>query len=284
MKSKYILIGNKGQLGKEFEKLLRQNGESFLPLDLPEFDINSFKDLYQIFLKIKPKFVINCAAFTNVESAEVSQDAAFMTNAISVRNLAQLCNIFDSKLIHFSTDYVFDGKKSTPYTEIETTNPLNFYGKSKLLGEIEIENSMSNYLIYRSSWIYGNGTQNFIYKLLNWSKANQTLNIVDDEISVPTSAKMIAEVVINSIEQNFTGLYHLTNSGACSRYQFAKEIAKIMQLNVEIKPAKMYDFPSSVKRPSYSVMSSKKFMNDFKIELPEWQKSLREFLENEKLN
>ena len=284
MKIKYLLLGNRGQLGQEFEKLLTMNNAEFRAYDLPELNINSSLDLFRLFMYYRPNVVINCAAFTNVDAAEVNYHEASMINHHGVESIAKLCNVYNAKLIHFSTDYVFDGKKSTPYIETDATIPLNYYGISKLNGEIAIDRVWDKYIIYRLSWVYGNGNQNFISNMLNWSKNNRTLRIVDDEISIPCSAKLIAETVLNSLDNNLNGIYHLTNSGQASRYEYALEVAKLMKLEVEILPSKMQDFPSDVKRPGYSVLSNQKFINETQINLPDWQESLAEFFSNMKLS
>jgi len=181
----------------------------------------------ELFYREKPDIVINCAAYNLVDKAEEDYITAYKTNALGVRNLAYLSNKLNAFFVHYSTDYVFDGTKENGlYTEEDTPNPLNEYGKSKLTGERWIVEETENYLLFRVSWVYGRGKQNFIYKLIQWAKNNDYLKIAYDEISVPTSTRTIVEVTLKALDNGLTGLYHLTNSGYASRYEWAKKYLK----------------------------------------------------------
>lgn len=216
---KILITGAKGQLAREFIRQFTQKGTEFVDFSREELDVSDFKAVFKIIKEIKPTIVINCAAYNNVDGAEKEKERAFLVNAIGPYNLSVVCSDIKALLIHFSTDYVFDGTKEGLYTEEDEPNPLNEYGKSKLWGERFIQENMENYLIFRTSWVYGEGTQNFLYKLNQWAKNQEYLRIACDEFSVPTSTRTIVEVTLKAIEQGLTGLYHLVNSGYASRFE-----------------------------------------------------------------
>ncbi len=275
---KYLILGNKGQLAKEFERLFAEKNIQYIGYDLPELDISDRTFLKEMFVSVKPDIVINCAAYNNVDLAESKPEDAFKTNSEGVKNIAELCEKSKAFFVHFSSDYVFDGAKNSTYIEQDLTNPINKYGESKLAGERGICDITDRYLIFRLSWVYGNGKQNFIYKLNEWVKTNKTIKVVNDEISVPTSTKLISEVVLDSLKQGIYGLYHLVNSGFCSRYDWANEIIKLTESNAKIEPAKLIDFNLPAQRPHYSAMSNNQIADILNIEIPNWEYSLKQFL------
>ena len=174
-------------------------------------------------------------------------------------NLILACNNYKAKLVHFSTDYVFDGSKEGLYTEEDNPNPLNEYGKSKLFGEYFIQEQMEDYLIFRTSWVYGEGKQNFIYKLTGWAKSQEYLKAACDEFSVPTSTRTIVEVTLKAIQQELTGLYHLVNTGYASRFEWAREYFRLRGINKFIYPPYQSNFNLPAQRPRFSAMSNKKY-------------------------
>ncbi len=227
---KCLITGAKGQLGREFVRALENLKAEFLALGREELDIRDFHKVLDIFKQFKPQVVINCSAYNQVDKAEDEFDKALSVNCIGVSNLATACRETGAFLVHYSTDYVFDGEKKGLYTEDDTPNPLSKYALSKYLGEKQIEAVLENYLIFRTSWVYGEGTQNFLYKLTQWINTQEYLKIACDEFSVPTSTKIIVDVTLKALKKGFKGLFHLVCSGYASRYEWAKEYLKIKGL------------------------------------------------------
>lgn len=276
---KYLIIGNKGQLGSEFEKKLTKLEKDFAGVDFDVIDISQYHQVMDLFSSVKPGLVINCAAYNDVDGAESNTDLAFKVNAEGTKYLSFASYKYNSFLIHFSSDYVFDGDKTDGiYLETDETNPINQYGKSKLAGEQNLVNEIEKYLLFRLSWVYGNGTQNFIYKLKQWAKDKDKLNISSDEISIPTYTKTVVDAVLKSINQGIEGLYHLTNSGFASRYDWAKSIIKLSGLKTELIPVQQDFFNLPAKRPNFSAMSNEKLSSELNVTIPHWEESLREFL------
>lgn len=280
---KVFVIGAAGQLGKEFVKIFsaKENVELF-KFDIVDVDISDFEKVSELFQKLEPELVINCAAYNDTVKAEHHFSPNYPVNSFAPYNLALLSNKFGAKFVHFGSDYVFDGSKTSPYTEDDICNPVNEYGKAKSLGEQIILDKFPNSLVFRLSWVYGLGQQNFIYKLFEWSRKQRVLKIVDDEISVPSSVKFIAERVLEALDNDLKGLYHLTPKGACSRYEWALMIKKHLALNVGIHPAKIIDFEQKIKRPHFSAMSSEKLSEDLGIQFKSWDEELDDYLHQER--
>ena len=282
---KYLIIGKNGQLGREFLRVLGGDsagvgaGVSVSSVGREECDITDLNQILNLFEAIKPDIVINCAAYNQVDKAEEDYIEAFKVNSIGIRNIAFASKKYNSFLVHYSSDYVFDGKKENGlYTEEDIPNPLNEYGKSKLMGEQLLKEETDRYLIFRVSWVYGEGKQNFIYKLMQWAKNSEYLKIAYDEISVPTSTRTIANITLKAIENGLTGLYHLTNLGYASRYEWAKEILKIKNIDKFIKPVSSDIFELPAKRPKFSAMSNEKIKSLLNIDIKSWDEELEEIL------
>lgn len=275
---KYLLIGSLGQLGSEFKHFFQKKNVEFYETDLPTLDVGNFDDVLRIFNAIKPEIVINCSAYNFVDRAEIDRWNAVRVNTIGVRNLAYACRKNNAFLVHFSTDYVFDGEKPTLYVEEDKPNPINFYGLTKFLGEQALLEELKEYLILRVSWLYGFGTQNFIVKFLNWSEETDTVRISIDEVSVPTSTRTVVNVTMKAIEEGLNGLFHLTNSGYASRYEWALELKKQLSLRVNVVPAKSEEFQLPARRPKFSAMSNQKISDMLGITIKPWREELIEFL------
>jgi len=275
---KFLLIGSLGQLGNEFKHYFQKNNIEFYETDLPTLDVFNLDDVLEIFSNIKPEIVINCSAYNFVDRAEEDRWNPIKVNTIGVKNLAYACEKYDSFLVHFSTDYVFDGEKPTQYTEEDEPNPINFYGLSKYLGEQAISDILDSYLIFRVSWLYGYGTQNFIVKFLHWVEDTDIVRIAIDEVSVPTSTFTVVDAVMKSLDEGLCGLYHLTNSGFASRYEWALEIKKNLGLRINIVPVNSEEFHLPARRPKFSAMSNQKISSDLNIEIPSWREELERFL------
>jgi len=263
---KYIILGSNGQLAREFLKILK--GEIFA-YDIDKLDITDEKSLKECIDSIKADFIINCAAYNNVDKAESDWENAYKVNSLSIKNISLFSQKYKTKIIHFSTDYVFGGNdKKVPYTEEDKPSPVNKYGKSKLEGEKLLIENYENYIIFRVSWLYGDGTQNFPYKFKLWSQKNKELKISTDEISVPTPTKFVAETVIKALD--IKGAWHLCCSGYASRYEWAQKIAQKEKLNVKIIPALQSDFSLPARRPNFSAMDNKKLSSQISIKFPFW--------------
>jgi len=214
--------------------------------------------------------IINCSAYTQVDLAETEILQAFSTNAIGPYNLAITCREINAKLIHYSTDYVFDGIKKGLYTEEDKPNPLSQYAKSKLLGEELVKQVLEDYLILRVSWVYGEGSQNFIYKLLQWAKERDVLQIAFNEVSVPTYTGFIVEKTLKALEKGLSGLYHLVPRGYASRYEWAKLALKLFRIEKVLIPVEKEIFNLPARRPDFSAMSCEKIEKALEEEFEEW--------------
>ena len=277
-----LLFGKNGQLGWELNRTLMCLGE-LVALDYPEIDFEKPPNVIKVLNQIKPDLIVNAAAYTNVDEAEEEPDKARLINADTPGEIARWCKLHNAVLIHYSTDYVFDGTKGSPYTEEDEPNPLNVYGKTKLEGEIAVQQSGAPYLILRTAWVYSMRGNNFVTKVLEWAKNSDVLRIVDDQISNPTWARALAEITadviamgledIRSFFSSKGGLYHCAGSGYCSRYDWANVIIATFLKNkiIEIAPAKTSDFPTAAKRPLFSALDCDRFNILLNLFLPNWE-------------
>lgn len=272
-----FIFGSKGQLGRAFAKRFEKEGWEYLGADSDELDVTNPMHVAEVLSIYRPGLIINCSAYNQVDLAEKDRKTAMDVNAYALRSIAMEAKKFETTLVHFSTDYVFDGTKKTPYTEQDKTNPLNVYGESKLAGEKYALEPMGA-SVFRLSWLYGDGKQNFIYKVRQWAEKEGPLKIADDEISVPTYTEDVVDAVMAAMQRGLSGLWHLPNSGFCSRYEWAKEILRLAGIKKEIIPAKMADFNTAAKRPGYSAMSNAALCCELGIKIPDWRDSLARFL------
>ncbi len=277
---KYLVTGDKGQLGKEFMRYLQMNGMESRGVDIDDINIGDIKAVRELVDEEKPDIIINCAAYNYVDDAEKDPVAALRTNAAGIANLAEVSENHKSYIIHFSSDYVFDGeKKDSLYIESDIPNPINQYGLSKLRGdEILKEIAPDRHLIMRLSWVYGSGRQNFIYKLSQWAEKNRSLNIAFDEVSVPTYTKTITTVTMKAIKRGLIGLYHLAATGYASRYEWAKLALRLMEKDVLLYPVSRSSFGLPAKRPYFTAMSNNKISRELDINIPDWENDLKAFL------
>jgi len=286
---KIVLFGKNGQLGWEFQHILPTLGE-VIALGRDELDIANTQAVQSALGEIKPNLIINASAYTEVDLAETQTDLAMKINAISPGAMAETSRKLGAVFVHFSTDYVFDGQSTLPYTEQDQTNPLNMYGKSKLMGEKNIEQAGGAYLILRTSWVYSLRGNSFVNKVLGWSRKNKTLKIVSDQVSSPTWAHTLAEITTQALSGNSTelldnlkerqGIYHLAGSGYTSRYEWAKRVLdydpnRTGQLVQTIEPALSDEFPTPATRPLFSALNCQKFIDTFNLRLPDWEESLQ---------
>jgi dTDP-4-dehydrorhamnose reductase len=273
-----LITGAGGQLGKEFVKVLSSKGIDFVALERKDLDITNFEKVYKTLKEINPSIVINCSAYNQVDLAETEILQAFNTNAIGPYNLAIACKEINAKLIHYSTDYVFDGIKKGLYTEEDKPNPLSQYARSKLLGEELVKQVLKDHLIFRVSWVYGEGKQNFVYKLLQWAREKEVLQIAFNEISIPTYTGFIVEKTLKALEKGLTGLYHLVPRGYASRYEWAKLTLKLFGINKVLIPVQKETFNLPAKRPDFSAMSCNIIEKELGEEFEEWSKVCEAFV------
>jgi len=280
---KFFITGANGQLAIEFISSMAQRNLSYAAFSKDQLDITDFEETEKIISKERPDILLNCAAYNLVDQAEDEPEIAFKINSEAVHNLASVCKKNDIFFVHFSSDYVFDGQKGNFYAEEDEPNPLNVYGQSKLEGEESIRKELKNFLIFRLSWVFGHGQQNFLYKLSKWVQNKKSLDIVDDDISVPTYTHDVVKVVLLALERGLRGTYHLTNSGKCSRYELAKHYVEKKGINIEVCPVASGFFPMKAKRPSYTCMSNERICNDLNISIPTWQDAADRFIGKKRL-
>ncbi len=274
---KYLIFGSKGQLGSKFIEIFTRKGIEFAAHDYDTCDITDLHSVINIVRAYQPAVILNCAAYILVDEAEKDSSQAYLVNYSGTQNIAAAANETGAFMVHYGTDYVFDGLKGSLYLETDPVNPVNEYGKSKLRGEQAVSEILVQYLILRLSWVYGNGMQNFVHKFTDWASKNQTLNITEDEFSIPTSVDLIADATLKALDNSMTGLYHLTASGVASRLDWANEIIKLKGLKTEINPVPISFFNLPAKRPYNSAMSNHK-ISEHIGELPDWKEDLKSFL------
>jgi dTDP-4-dehydrorhamnose reductase len=286
---KIVLFGKNGQLGWEFERSLSVLGD-VVALDRENLDICNLHEVQRTLSELKPDLIVNASAYTDVDRAEKEPELAMKVNALAPGVMAEASRTLGAGFIHFSTDYVFDGRGSRPYTENDGTGPLNVYGRSKLMGEENIKQAGDAYLILRTSWVYSLRGNSFVNKVLGWARKNSTLRIVDDQVSSPTWARMLAEVTCLLIAQNQgnlhdrmreqCGIYHVAGSGSTSRYEWAKQILandpqRSEQTVQAIEPGRSEDFPTPATRPLFSALDCTRFEKTFEVRLPPWSSTLK---------
>jgi len=276
---KVIILGGKGQLGKEFENFLKDKAEiySFSHLEL---DVLNQELLIKKIQEIKPEVVINCSAYTKVDKAEEEKEECIKVNAIGAKNVSYASYKVGAKVIYFSTDYIFDGEKESPYTELDSPNPISTYGRSKLLGEKYTSKHNPNYLILRISWLYGINGRNFIKTIIKKAKEEKELKIVSDQKGSPTYTLDVVKQTWELIKKDKIGIYHSANQGETSWYEFAKKIIEKLKINVKISPIKTGEYPALAKRPKYSVLDNYLLKLEGINIMRDWETALNEFLDN----
>jgi len=283
-----LLFGRVGQLGWELNRSLTTLGDLTV-LDYPDVDFNQPQTLSEIVRAARPDVIVNAVAYTNVDKAESEPETARRINADAVAEIAQEAKKLGAFLIHFSTDYVFDGTKGSPYIETDPVNPLNVYGKTKLAGE-QAAALAERYLTFRTSWVYSTRSGGFVSKVLEWAKTKSELRIVDDQIGSPTWSRTLAEVTGQLIARygidrdwlaERSGLYHLAGAGSVSRYEWVKEILRLAgREDIKVVPAKSVEFPTPALRPLNSGLDCRRAGHNLLTRLPDWELNLAQCLES----
>ncbi len=275
---KILVLGARGMLGQDLVPLLSSDHE-VIPRDIQDFDITDAQRVEEEIGQIKPQVVINTAAYTDVDGCETNKEIAFSVNASGAANVARACVLAKARLIHLSTDYVFDGSSADPYREEDPPNPLNTYGQSKWQGEAAIRKSGVDYLIIRTQWLYGAHGRNFVDTIIKAAQKEKRLRVVNDQRGSPTYTKDLSQAIKELLGRDARGILHVTNSGFCTWFEFAKEILGEMSMSeVHIEPISSAELARPAKRPANSVLNCQKFEKITGVKLRPWPEALKDYL------
>jgi dTDP-4-dehydrorhamnose reductase len=277
-----LITGAKGQLGCEFQAMQKSFPQyNFLFTDRNELQIGDKNSVTNYFANNKIDVCINCAAYTAVDKAEQERELAINVNAIAVGYLAKACKNHNAQFIHISTDYVFGGTATSPYKPDSKTNPVNFYGQTKLDGELNAITENENSIIIRTAWVYSSFGNNFVKTMIRLMNERQSIGVVNDQRGAPTYAADLADAIMQIIDKNnfIPGIYHYSNIGNISWFDFAKEIAAQINSTCRVNPISTVQFPTPAARPAYSVLDTEKICSTFGIEIKEWKDSLTNCLQ-----
>ena len=275
---KVLVTGASGMLATDLIPCLRNRGYEVLALSHQELDITNEGSVKNTVADFRPNMIFNCAAYTEVDQAENEQSLADMVNGFAVRNLCLACNEHDVTLVHFSTDYVFDGTKEGPYTIHDLPNPINAYGRSKRVGERYVLDMLSKFYIVRTSGLFGLAGRNFVDNIISLGKAHGEVFVVTNEKGCPTWTRHLAQAVVGLVDNERYGIYHVTNSGETTRYGFAAEIFRLSGMDVKMTAITAVDFARPAKRPSNSVLASDPLPQVLGRQMPHWREALEEYL------
>jgi dTDP-4-dehydrorhamnose reductase len=276
---KVVVTGAKGQLGQDVVlELARQNHEA-IGADREQLDVTNEASVQAFISDVRPDVILHCAAYTNVDGAEKNEDAAYQVNALGTEYLAKAAKQVGAKMLYVSTDYVFDGTATEPYEVDEPTKPLGAYGRTKLAGEELLQKNLEQFFIVRTAWVFGVHGNNFVKTMLRLGKERGEVGVVHDQVGSPTYTVDLARFMVELMETQEYGIYHATNSGVCSWYEFAVEIFKQAGLSVIVNPLTTEQFPRPAARPKYSVLSKKKIEEQGLMPLRDWKEALNAYLE-----
>jgi dTDP-4-dehydrorhamnose reductase len=273
---KVLVTGAHGQLGQDLVTLLNEKEFNVYGYSREQLDITDFNRAKEVITQVNPEIIIHSAAHTKVDLAESEPDNAFLINAIGTRNIAAISEQLGTKLLYISTDYVFDGTNTNPINEFQDTKPLGVYGRSKLAGENYVRDLHSKFFILRTSWVFGKNGDNFVKTMLKLAQTNKNLKVVNDQIGSPTYTFDLSSKIIEIMNTEKFGTYHISNSGKCSWYEFAKYIFEVRGIKVDLLPCPTHEFPRPAPRPSYSVFDHMSLrLNGFK-EMRDWKVAVKE--------
>ena len=273
-----LITGSNGQLGKELQVLAENYPQfHFVFASREDMMLHHYGLVENFFIATKPQYCINCAAYTAVDKAESESDMAMLVNGEAVGNIAAVCKKYQTKFIHISTDYVFDGESEIPYKENDTTNPINVYGASKLLGEQLSIKENADAIIIRTSWVYSSFGNNFVKTMMRLMKERDELNVVSDQIGSLTYAADLAKVILEIIASGKweSGIYHYSNEGKISWYEFAVTIKEFIEAKAIIHPILTAEYPAPARRPKFSLLNKEKIKTVFQVHIPGWKDSLK---------
>lgn len=278
-----LVTGGQGQLASCIMAISKDDPKlNFIFTDYEDLDICNRDALKQFFSDHQLNYCVNCAAYTAVDNAEKEHIKATYVNEVGARNIAEMCKIFNVTLVHISTDFVFDGQKPYAYTEQDATNPISVYGKTKLSGELAVQQTLKKYFILRTSWLYSEYGNNFLKTMLRLSESKDELSVVGDQIGTPTYAKDLAKAILQIIKSDSTkfGIYHYSNDGVASWFDFAKAIFEIAKIKITLHNIKTEEFPTLAERPRFSVLSKFKIKQTLSVKVPYWRDSLELAIQN----
>lgn len=273
-----LVTGANGQLGQSLQHIAGAYPNlRFVFCSSSDLDITNKTNCESVFKHYQPQFCINAAAYTAVDKAESEPEKAHLINVIGAQNLAETCKEHNTVLLHVSTDFVFDGSNHKPYTENDRPNPTGVYGQTKLEGELAVQAIWEKHFVIRTSWVYSQFGNNFMKTMLRLASERDTLSVVNDQIGTPTNAVDLAKALVTIIlsEKEAYGIYHFSNEGQCSWYEFAKEIFRVNNIVIDLKQIPTSAYPTPAKRPEYSVLDKNKIKSIFKVEVKEWEESLK---------
>jgi dTDP-4-dehydrorhamnose reductase len=277
-----VITGAGGQLGQDMMRACTKRNLSFFAADSHTLDITDYQAVKKYLTRHCCDLLINCAAYNAVDQAEKDWKIAFRINGLGVRNLIRALNESGGILVHYSTDFVFDGESDRPYTIADTPHPINRYGQSKLLGERYVRDLSERYYLIRVSWVFGTkGKTNFVKKVIEWSKTRDELHVVDDQVSSPTYTMDLAEATLDLINSGMYGLYHITNSESCSRYEWASFILSRLGWKGTVLPVSSQEFPAPARRPRFSVLDNFGSYEILGYDLPDWKHASLRFFQEE---
>lgn len=282
-----LVTGASGQVGQALQFIAPIYSDiQFVFCNSKQLDITNLNNIKQLFEQFKPDFCINTAAYTAVDKAESEPEKAHLINVEGAKNVAEICKEFNTVLLHVSTDFVFDGTKTVPYTEEDVPNPTSVYGQTKLDGEKSIQETWHKYFIIRTSWVYSQFGNNFMKTMLRLASERDKLSVVNDQVGTPTNAVDLAEALVKIIQSPIThhpspntfGIYNFSNEGQASWYDFAEKIFEYNNINIQLEPIPTKSYPTPAKRPAYSVLNKRKLTNKFGFEIRNWESALRSII------
>ena len=279
---KALVTGSAGMLAHDLIPCLQGRGFEVIAPPEDKLDITNLSVVKAAVNNFKPELIMNCAAYTRVDDAEKEEQQALVVNGLAVQNLCMLCQAHDIPLVHFSTDYVFDGTKASPYTIYDETKPINAYGRSKLLGEKYMLWLLSKFYLIRTSWLFGLHGKNFIETMLELGKKQKQVSVVTDQRGCPTWTRHLAETAVALVETGRYGIYHVTNSEPTTWFDFTREIFRLSGINTKVSPLTSEQYPRPAKRPLNSVLDPFPLKEVLGKEMPSWKEALREYLQQRK--
>ncbi|HEY9732375.1 MAG TPA: dTDP-4-dehydrorhamnose reductase [Drouetiella sp.] len=274
---KLLVTGAGGMLGQALSACLQSRGHNVVSVPKERLDVTNYTQCLEVIEDQEPDLIIHCGAYTKVDQAESEPHLAYHINGYGTENLAVACNIFETPMLYFSSDYVFDGEQNQPYTPWDATRPISIYGKSKLAGEKAVQRHLQRFYIVRTSWLYGPNGKNFVDTISSMANDRKTLRVVSDQIGSPTCTLSLSETVADLIVTGRWGVYHGTDDGVTSWYEFAKEILR--DRDNEVIPIATSEMPRPATRPKYSVLDKTTLINTIGRELPPWQESLKTYMQ-----
>lgn len=275
---KVLVTGGDGQLAHDVIYELVENDIPHKSIDISDADITNENEIKNVINEYKPTHVVHCAAYTAVDKAEDNPELVYKINVLGTKYIAEICKEIDATMVYISTDYIFEGNGAAFYEENDTPNPQSVYGLTKYQGELEVQKTLEKYYIIRISWVFGVHGSNFVKTMIKLGNERESLSVVSDQIGSPTYTADVAKLIIQMINTNKYGVFHATNEGICSWYEFTKEIFEILDITCNLSEIKSIDYPTKAKRPYNSRMSKDKLVNNGFSKLRPWKEALREMI------